>query len=103
MINASSNLKHDKENMILMRKDIFNKLKKRIKSSRFENMMWSLGKREVIIISSVIFATAFAIILLMAFIKGSPDSPLAEAFRNIRGVSEETTADDETTNAALAE
>ena len=86
-----------------MRKDIFNKLKKRIKSSRFENMMWSLGKREVIIISSVIFATAFAIILLMAFIKGSPDSPLAEAFRNIRGVSEETTADDETTNAALAE
>ena len=86
-----------------MKKDIFKKFKNGAMSNRFEKMMQRLGKREMIIISSVIFATAFAIILLMAFIKASPDSPLAEAFRNIRGVSEETTADDETTNAALAE
>ena len=86
-----------------MKKDIFKKFKNGTMSNRFEKMMQRLGKREMIIISSVIFATAFAIILLMAFIKGSPDSPLAEVFRNIRGVSEETTADDETTNAALAE
>ena len=86
-----------------MKKDIFKKFKNGTMSNRFEKMMQRLGKREMIIISSVIFATAFAIILLMAFIKASPDSPLAEVFRNIRGVSKETTADDETTNATLAE
>lgn len=86
-----------------MKKDIFKKFKNGTMSNRFEKMMQRLGKREMIIISSVIFATAFAIILLMAFIKGSPDSPLAEVFRNIRGVSEETTADNEDQNAASGE
>ncbi len=86
-----------------MKKYIFKKFKNGTMSNRFEKMMQRLGKREMIIISSVIFATAFAIILLMAFIKASPDSPLAEVFRNIRGVSKETTAHDETTNATLAE
>ena len=57
-----------------MKKDIFKKFKNGTMSNRFEKMMQRLGKREMIIISSVIFATAFAIILLMAFIKGSTES-----------------------------
>ena len=39
-----------------------------------EKIVQRIGKREMIIISSAIFATAFAIILVMAFIKGSTES-----------------------------
>ena len=61
-------------------------------SKRFEKIMQRLGKREMIIISSVIFAIAFAIILIMAFIKGSNGD-----------VSEETVIGEETQNAAVGE
>ena len=83
-----------------MRKKIYKRPKKGTMKSRFEKMMLSLGKREMIIISSAIFVTAFAIILLMAFIKGNSESSLAEALRNARGAGEETTVDE---NAAAGE
>ncbi len=49
-----------------MWKDIFEKLKKGTKNNRFEKMMQSLGTRELLIISSVIFVATLAIILIMA-------------------------------------
>ena len=61
-------------------------------SKWFEKIMQRLGKREMIIISSVIFAIAFAIILIMAFIKGSNGD-----------VSEETVIGEEAQNAAVGE
>ena len=61
-------------------------------SKWLENIMQRIGKREMIIISSAIFATAFAIILVMALIKGS----------NV-GVSEETAIGEEAQNATVAE
>ena len=61
-------------------------------SKWLEKIMQRIGKREMIIISSAIFATAFAIILVMAFIKGS----------NVE-VSEETAIGEETQNATVAE
>ena len=61
-------------------------------SKWLEKIMQRIGKREMIIISSAIFATAFAIILVMALIKGS----------NV-GVSEETAIGEEAQNATVAE
>lgn len=61
-------------------------------SKWLEKIMQRIGKREMIIISSAIFATAFAIILVMALIKGS----------NV-GVNEETAIGEEAQNATLAE
>jgi len=61
-------------------------------SKWLEKIMQRLGKREMIIISSVIFAIAFVIILIMAFIKGSNGD-----------VSEETVIGDETQNATEGE
>ncbi len=61
-------------------------------SKWFEKIMQRLGKREMIIISSGIFAIAFAIILIMAFIKGSNGD-----------VSEETVIGEEAQNAAVGD
>ncbi|MCR5155801.1 MAG: hypothetical protein K6C96_03855 [Butyrivibrio sp.] len=78
-----------------MKKKKYRKLRKDKNSNRFEEMMQSLGKREIIIISSVIFAVTLAIILLMAVRKGYMDN----GFSNV--VSEETTVDGSASNAAL--
>ncbi|WP_024864464.1 GDSL-type esterase/lipase family protein [Butyrivibrio sp. FCS014] len=78
-----------------MKKKKYRKLRKDTNSNRFEEMMQSLGKREIIIISSVIFAVTLAIILLMAVRKGYMDN----GFSNV--VSEETTVDGSAPNAAL--
>ncbi|MBE5828014.1 MAG: hypothetical protein E7305_00970 [Butyrivibrio sp.] len=61
-------------------------------SKWFEKIMQRIGKREMIIISSAIFATAFVIILVMALIKGSNG-----------GVSEKTAIGEEAQNATAAE
>ena len=61
-------------------------------SKWLEKIMQRLGKREMIIISSGIFVTAFAVILLMALIKGSNG-----------GVSEKTSIGDETQNTTEGE
>ena len=61
-------------------------------SKWLEKIMQRIGKREMIIISSAIFATTFAIILLMAFIKDSNG-----------GISEKTSIGDETQNATEGE
>ncbi len=78
-----------------MKKKKYRKLRKDTDSNRFEEMMQSLGKREIIIISSVIFAVTLAIILLMAVRKGYMDNASGG------GVSEETTVDGSAPNAAL--
>ena len=61
-------------------------------SKWLEKIMQRIGKREMIIISSAIFATAFAIILVMALIKGSNGD-----------VSEDTVIGEEAQNAAVGQ
>ncbi len=86
-----------------MKKGKFSNRKKGTRSNRFENVMQNLGKREMVIISLVIPAVTLAIILIMAFIKGSTGNTLAGLFRDTQGVSEETSVDTENLNAASSE
>ena len=86
-----------------MRKKKYRKLKKRSMGNRFEEMIQSLGTREMIIISSGIFAVTLVIILIFAFIKGSTDNGFAGIFGGNRDVSEQAAADGEAQNAAEGE
>ncbi|WP_026516880.1 GDSL-type esterase/lipase family protein [Butyrivibrio sp. MC2021] len=70
---------------------------------RLERMMQSLGKREMIIVSSAIIAVTIAIILVMAFIKVSKDSALGEGGMAAHGVSDDMIIDGAGENAAAGE
>ncbi len=82
-----------------MSKKRFRKLKKGTMSNRFEEMIQSLGTRQIVIISSVIFATTLAIILIMAIIKGSTGG-IGGKDRDTQVAGEETNSIDEAQNAA---
>ena len=86
-----------------MKKGKFSNRKKGTRSNRFEKMMQILGERKMVIISLVIPAVTLAIILVMAFIKGSTGNTLVGFFRDTQGVSEETSVDTENLNAASSE
>ena len=83
-----------------MLKDLFNKLKKSTNRNRSEKRMQSLGTRELIMISSVIFGATLAIILIMAIIKGYTNRALGEGGSEAQGISEEMAADGVVQNAA---
>ncbi len=82
-----------------MSKKKFRKLKKGTANNRFEEMIQSLGTRQIVIISSVIFATTLAIILIMAIIKGSTGG-IGGKDRDTQVAGEETNYIDEAQNAA---
>ena len=69
----------------------------------FEVMMQRMGRREKIIISSVVLAAILAIILIAVFKKGPADSTSAEDGSDIQMVSEEALSGDMAQNAAAVE
>ena len=71
--------------------------------NQLEMMMQRIGKRGMIIISSVMVAAILAIILIAVFRKGSADSTSAENGTDIQAVSEEALAGDITQDAAVIE
>ncbi len=92
-----------KENRILMSRKKYRKTKNGTMSNRFENMIPNLGKREMIIISTAIFAVTLVIILIMAFIKGSEDNSLGEVIWDTQGANEKATSDDDAQNTVVVE
>ncbi len=69
----------------------------------FEVMMQRMGRREKIIISSVVLAAILAIILIAVFKNGPADSTSAEDGSDIQMVSEEALSGDMAQNAAAVE
>ena len=86
-----------------MRKDNFRKRKNGTMKSRFEEIVQGIGGREITIISSVVIAVLFVIVLIVMFIKSPTYIAWREKGSESQVASEEMGAGDGNLNAAAGE